>query len=277
MRPTPFPIRLAQTLKPWVPDFYTASSPFREHLVWLSFVHQFISPQLPIIMGFKTFFTLATLGLAAAETSVVSLFIFGADSQSLVGSVVAAVHMDQDDMRDIYWQWYRMPRRPHIVLIAHLASTAMIAGMSRVCCTLLPQLVWRMHWSTPTTGKHIELLLKTSSVGPNIGPISVTVLSSALWVALPPPSARMYFLPAAVSPSLPRTRPWSKRILLMVWCQSPLPLVPRQQLLGRQLPRLESLTRLHRRVRMRPPDLRVPALEVCLWLLQVLVWLWAVQ
>lgn len=53
-------------------------------------------------MGFKTFFTLATLGLAAAETSVVSLFIFGADSQSLVGSVVAAVHMDQDDMRDIY-------------------------------------------------------------------------------------------------------------------------------------------------------------------------------
>lgn len=42
-------------------------------------------------MGFKTFFTLATLGLAAAESSVVSLFIFGADSQSLVGSVVASV------------------------------------------------------------------------------------------------------------------------------------------------------------------------------------------
>ncbi|KAJ6108681.1 GPI anchored protein [Penicillium sp. IBT 18751x] len=41
-------------------------------------------------MGFKTFFTLATLGLAAAESSVVSLFIFGADSQSLFGSVVAS-------------------------------------------------------------------------------------------------------------------------------------------------------------------------------------------
>ncbi|KAJ5666380.1 calcium-translocating P-type ATPase PMCA-type [Penicillium maclennaniae] len=41
-------------------------------------------------MGFKTFITLATLGLAAAESSVVSLFIFGADSQSLFGSVVAS-------------------------------------------------------------------------------------------------------------------------------------------------------------------------------------------
>lgn len=45
----------------------------------------------PYNMGFKTLLTLATLGLAAAQTSVVSLFIFDADPQSLVGSVVAAV------------------------------------------------------------------------------------------------------------------------------------------------------------------------------------------
>lgn len=42
-------------------------------------------------MGFKTLLTLATLGLATAQNSVVSLFIFDADPQSLVGSVVAAV------------------------------------------------------------------------------------------------------------------------------------------------------------------------------------------
>lgn len=42
-------------------------------------------------MALKSWLTLATLGLAAAQTSVVSLFIFDADPQSLVGSVVAAV------------------------------------------------------------------------------------------------------------------------------------------------------------------------------------------
>ncbi|GLI81580.1 hypothetical protein PoHVEF18_009965 [Penicillium ochrochloron] len=41
-------------------------------------------------MGFKTLLTLTTLGLATAQNSVVSLFIFDADPQSLVGSVVAA-------------------------------------------------------------------------------------------------------------------------------------------------------------------------------------------
>ncbi|KAJ5369679.1 uncharacterized protein N7496_005771 [Penicillium cataractarum] len=40
-------------------------------------------------MGFKTLLNLATLGLVAAETSVVSLFIFHANPQSLVGSAVA--------------------------------------------------------------------------------------------------------------------------------------------------------------------------------------------
>lgn len=42
-------------------------------------------------MGFKTLLNLATLGLVAAEASVVSLFIFHADPQSLVGSAVATV------------------------------------------------------------------------------------------------------------------------------------------------------------------------------------------
>lgn len=42
-------------------------------------------------MGFRTLLTLATIGLAAAETTVVNLFIFDADPQSLVGSVLASV------------------------------------------------------------------------------------------------------------------------------------------------------------------------------------------
>ncbi|KAJ5668714.1 hypothetical protein N7462_009784 [Penicillium macrosclerotiorum] len=41
-------------------------------------------------MALKTFLTLATLGLVAAESSVVSLFLFDADPQDLVGSVMAA-------------------------------------------------------------------------------------------------------------------------------------------------------------------------------------------
>ncbi|KAJ5966488.1 hypothetical protein N7481_013202 [Penicillium waksmanii] len=41
-------------------------------------------------MGFRTFLTLATLGLAAAESSVVSLFLIGNENpQPLVGSIVA--------------------------------------------------------------------------------------------------------------------------------------------------------------------------------------------
>ncbi|CAL5873066.1 uncharacterized protein PFLUO_LOCUS7335 [Penicillium psychrofluorescens] len=41
-------------------------------------------------MNWQTLLTFTTLGLAAAESSVVSLFIFDADPQSLVGSVVAS-------------------------------------------------------------------------------------------------------------------------------------------------------------------------------------------
>lgn len=51
-------------------------------------------------MAFRTLLTLATLGLAAAETTVVNLFIFDADPQSLAGSVVASV-------RDIQTSLYR--------------------------------------------------------------------------------------------------------------------------------------------------------------------------
>jgi hypothetical protein len=49
-----------------------------------------------IAMGFKTFLTLATLGLAAAtESSVVSLFLIGNENpQPLVGSIVAVVRFD---------------------------------------------------------------------------------------------------------------------------------------------------------------------------------------
>lgn len=43
-------------------------------------------------MGFRTLLTLAMLGVAAAETSVVSLYIFDAEpTHSLVASVVAEV------------------------------------------------------------------------------------------------------------------------------------------------------------------------------------------
>ncbi|KAJ5811291.1 hypothetical protein N7474_007592 [Penicillium riverlandense] len=41
-------------------------------------------------MNLQTLLTFTTLGLAAAESSVVSLFIFDADPQALVGSVVAS-------------------------------------------------------------------------------------------------------------------------------------------------------------------------------------------
>ncbi|KAJ5611335.1 hypothetical protein N7510_008054 [Penicillium lagena] len=44
-------------------------------------------------MNLQSLLTFTTLGLAAAESSVVSLFIFDADPQSLVGSVVAS-HSD---------------------------------------------------------------------------------------------------------------------------------------------------------------------------------------
>jgi len=47
-------------------------------------------------MGFKTLLTLATLGLVAAEQSVVSLFFIGGGEEeqpSLVGSVVSVVRI----------------------------------------------------------------------------------------------------------------------------------------------------------------------------------------
>lgn len=47
-------------------------------------------------MGFNTFLTLATLGLAAAESSVVSLFMFDVNPenpQTLVGSIMGAVRI----------------------------------------------------------------------------------------------------------------------------------------------------------------------------------------
>lgn len=53
-------------------------------------------------MAFRTLLTLATLGLAAAETTVVNLFIFDADPQSLAGSVVASVR----DIQTILYRTY---------------------------------------------------------------------------------------------------------------------------------------------------------------------------
>jgi hypothetical protein len=46
-------------------------------------------------MSLRTFVTLATLGLATAQTSVVSLFIFDTDPQPLVGSIIAEVGVDR--------------------------------------------------------------------------------------------------------------------------------------------------------------------------------------
>ena len=42
-------------------------------------------------MAFNRFFLLASLGLAAAQTSTVSLFFFDTDPQALVGSIVGEV------------------------------------------------------------------------------------------------------------------------------------------------------------------------------------------
>lgn len=49
----------------------------------------------PATMSLRTFVALATLGLATAQTSVVSLFIFNTDPQPLVGSIIAEVRVDR--------------------------------------------------------------------------------------------------------------------------------------------------------------------------------------
>jgi hypothetical protein len=94
-------------------------------------------------MGLRTVFNLGILGLAAAESSVVSLYLWDADPQPLAASVVAAVCFSIPiDTEMTLILRLRPLQRLHIGSTVLRALSPRSASSAPVSCTLQAPVLW---------------------------------------------------------------------------------------------------------------------------------------